>query len=43
VNAVFDFFDGGAEDEIALRDNRAAWTPGAWARETINCASSSPP
>lgn len=23
--AIFDFFDGGAEDEIALRDNRAAW------------------
>lgn len=23
--AIFDFFDGGAEDEIALRDNRAAY------------------
>ncbi len=23
--AIFDFFDGGAEDEVALRDNRAAW------------------
>src|SRR5256885_17207454 len=23
--AVFDFFDGGAEDEITLRDNRAAF------------------
>ena len=23
--AIFDFFDGGAEDEITLRDNRAAW------------------
>ncbi len=23
--AIFDFFDGGAEDEVALRDNRAAY------------------
>ena len=23
--AIFDFFDGGAEDEIALKDNRAAY------------------
>ena len=23
--AVFDFFDGGAEDEVTLRDNQAAY------------------
>src|SRR5690554_4257568 len=23
--AIFDFFDGGAEDEVTLRDNRAAF------------------
>jgi hypothetical protein len=27
--AIFDFFDGGAEDEVTLRDNRAAFRAGA--------------